>query len=276
MKLPKFISKRFHREEERQRAVPEVVDVTLHQSNNTKQTLQTCETVESVQPRPRPRRVPSIDIGNSLLDDDHNRRPSMSSVGSIRSLVNSMYGDNANGGCPFSTSTPSVTTSTGQCPYKHGTVYTDPYPGYAHGNPKRGICPNGCRPELNTHVMCDESPKETLLREAIEFIQLYYHERQDEMKSVPGFLPLEERLNAIKRSIVATGTYEHTFDELQHGARVAWRNAPKCSNRKYWAQLKLLDKRKVTTNKGMYDACIEHLSKAVSKTGYIIDYCNIL
>ena len=136
--------------------------------------------------------------------------------------------------------------------------------GYKHGNPKRGICPNGCRPELNTHVMYDESPKETLLREAIEFIQLYYHERQDEMKSVPGFLTLEERLGAIKRSIVATGTYEHTYDELQHGARVAWRNAPKCSNRKYWAQLKLLDKRKVTTNKGMYDACIEHLSKAVS------------
>ena len=241
---------------------------TVPEDNNTQQTLQTCETV-NVSQTPRPKRVPSIDSErNSLLGDDHDRRPSMSSVGSIRSLVNSMYGDN-NSGCPFSTSARSATSS-GQCPYKHGTVYTNPYPGYSHGNPKRGICPNGCRP---ANTQSDESPKETLLREAIEFIQLYYHERQDEMKSVPGFLTLEERLSAIKRSIVVTGTYEHTFDELQHGARVAWRNAPKCSNRKYWAQLKLLDKRKVTTNKGMYDACIEHLSKAVSFTGY--NYCNI-
>lgn len=32
---------------------------------------------------------------------------------------------------------------------------------------------------------------------------------------------------------------------------------------KYWQQLKLLDKRKVATNKEMFDCCIQHLSKAV-------------
>ena len=41
-------------------------------------------------------------------------------------------------------------------------------------------------------------------------------------------------------------------------------NAPKCSNRKYWNSLKLLDCRDVTTNKGMFDSCIQHLGKAVS------------
>jgi len=150
--------------------------------------------------------------------------------------------------------------------------------------------------------MSDESPNETMLREAIEFIQLYYHERGNEMKGKEGFISKEKRLDEIKRSIVTTGTYEHTFDELQHGARVAWRNAPKvrlnrmhefsdlpllsiklipppplsdlsycpqCSNRKYWADLKLLDQRKVTSNKGMYDACIQHLSKAVSSLVYM-------
>ena len=80
---------------------------------------------------------------------------------------------------------------------------------------------------MNTQVMSDESPNETMLREAIEFIQLYYHERGDEMKGKEGFISKEKRLDEIKRSIVTTGTYEHTFDELQHGARVAWRNAPK-------------------------------------------------
>jgi len=75
--------------------------------------------------------------------------------------------------------------------------------------------------------MSDESPNETMLREAIEFIQLYYHERGNEMKGKEEFISKEKRLDEIKRSIVTTGTYEHTFDELQHGARVAWRNAPK-------------------------------------------------
>ena len=45
----------------------------------------------------------------------------------------------------------------------------------------------------------------------------------------------EEAFEARKESIAADidlrGRYEHTFDELQHGARVAWRNAGKCINR---------------------------------------------
>lgn len=91
------------------------------------------------------------------------------------------------------------------------------------GNPKRGICPNGCRPEMNTNVTEVEDPSDTILREATEFIELYYHERQDEMKGTEGFLSKEERMDAVKRSIEETGTYAHTFDELQHGSRVAWR-----------------------------------------------------
>ena len=51
---------------------------------------------------------------------------------------------------------------------------------------------------------------------------------------------------------------------VEHGARLAWRNAPKCANRKYWQQLKLLDCREVDTNRGMFDSCIEHLTKAMA------------
>ena len=51
---------------------------------------------------------------------------------------------------------------------------------------------------------------------------------------------------------------------LEHGARVAWRNAPKCSNRKYWQQLKLLDCRDVKSNKDIYGSCMKHLTKAVA------------
>ena len=144
-----------------------------------------------------------------------------------------------------------------------------PYPGYVHGNPNRGICPAGCRPKKNDEITAIETPQDTLLREALEYCELYYHERQESMQVASGlkgsdFLPKEERMAQIRRSIELSGTYEHTFDELQHGARVAWRNAPKCANRKYWGQLKLLDCRNVTTNRGMFDACIRHLDKAVS------------
>ncbi len=42
----------------------------------------------------------------------------------------------------------------------------------------------------------------------------------------------EARSMEILTSIEHEGTYTHTFDELQYGARVAWRNASKCANRK--------------------------------------------
>ena len=143
-------------------------------------------------------------------------------------------------------------------------VYADPYPGYCHGNPNRGICPSGCRPKLNVDITGQETQKETLTREAMEYLDLYYHERSSAMKDTDGFMSKEERMTMVQHSIDQTGTYEHTFDELEHGARIAWRNAPKCSNRKYWQQLKLLDARNVSTNQGMFKACLNHLSKAVS------------
>ncbi|KAL7535297.1 LOW QUALITY PROTEIN: hypothetical protein ACHAXR_007456, partial [Thalassiosira sp. AJA248-18] len=156
------------------------------------------------------------------------------------------------------------TVQSSRCPFRHGTVLSGPYPGYAHGNPKRGICPNGCRPQLSLDITQLETPSDTLLREAMEFIELYYHERQEEMEGAGGFLPKKERVAVIKKSIDETGTYEHTFDELQHGAQVAWRNAPKCANRKYWQQLKLLDCRDVATNTEIFSCCVQHLAKAMA------------
>ncbi len=136
------------------------------------------------------------------------------------------------GTCPFTSGGAAVATTevkppqdtppmpSGKCPFKHGTVYAGPYPGYVHGNPNRSICPNGCRPELNCDITRHESPKETLLREATEFLELYYHERRDDMKGSPGFLSKDDRMETVRLSIERTGTYEHTFDELEHGARL--------------------------------------------------------
>ena len=84
----------------------------------------------------RPKRLPSIDQDDSQFristgssrrpsSDCSTRRPSLcSSMGSMRSLQ------------AYSQHTTSASAPSGQCPYRHGTVYTDPYPGYIHGNPK--------------------------------------------------------------------------------------------------------------------------------------------
>ena len=103
--------------------------------------------------------------------------------------------------------------TTGQCPFKHGTVYSGPYPGYAHGNHKRGICPNGCK-AMNSDVTDDESTAETMMREAMEYLELYYHERSEDMSGTKGFLPKKERMAQVRKAIHETGSYAHTFDEL--------------------------------------------------------------
>ena len=43
--------------------------------------------------------------------------------------------------------------------------------------------------------------------------------------------------------IDATGTYTFTKDELQNGAKMAWRNAPRCPGRMQWKNLDILDYR---------------------------------
>eukprot|EP00794_Sanderia_malayensis_P014272 gene14272-15759_t len=74
----------------------------------------------------------------------------------------------------------------------------------------------------------------------------------------------KERLATIFKEINATGQYELTFDELQFGAKQAWRNAPRCIGRIQWNNLKLFDARKAVTAKDMFDALMEHLEYATN------------
>jgi nitric-oxide synthase len=45
---------------------------------------------------------------------------------------------------------------------------------------------------------------------------------------------LGQRLADVQQEIESTGTYTHTFEELEHGARMAWRNSNRCIGRLYW------------------------------------------
>lgn len=69
---------------------------------------------------------------------------------------------------------------------------------------------------------CSYAHAQRLVREAEEYQDLFHHE----FKSGPGVK--EARKAEIRAGIDATGTYTQTFEEAQHGCRVAWRNAPKC------------------------------------------------
>jgi len=140
------------------------------------------------------------------------------------------------------------------CPLKHGTVYAGPYPGYVHGRCP-AICRYGCTPSLRPHGA--EESRTKLLREAREFQALFHKER--------GSTPEEmgARIAEIEAEVAKTGTYVHTFEELQQGCRIAWRNTPKCANRKFWNTLEVLDKRHATTSAEMYQACVEHMMRNI-------------
>ncbi len=46
----------------------------------------------------------------------------------------------------------------------------------------------------------------------------------------------------MEQEIETRGTYDLTYDELVAGARLAWRNAPRCIGRIQWANLKVNSK----------------------------------
>ena len=47
------------------------------------------------------------------------------------------------------------------------------------------------------------------------------------------------RLDVVCKSILGTGTYEHTAPELAFGAQLAWRNASRCIGRIAWSNLQV-------------------------------------
>ncbi|MFI7421112.1 nitric oxide synthase oxygenase [Nonomuraea sp. NPDC049684] len=98
----------------------------------------------------------------------------------------------------------------------------------------------------------------TDLREAERFIRLFHAEN-------PSAGGLAARLRDVARDVARHGTYVHTFEELEFGARVAWRNSGRCIGRLYWRSLKLRDRREVTTAEGVAVECVAHLREATGQ-----------
>jgi nitric-oxide synthase len=95
-----------------------------------------------------------------------------------------------------------------------------------------------------------------LLGSAEQFITLFHSENRT---GPPG-----PRLRQVRREIEMTGTYRHTADELEFGARVAWRNSSRCIGRLYWHSLRVRDRRDVTAAPDIAAESVAHLREATN------------
>ncbi|SDK10415.1 nitric-oxide synthase [Halovenus aranensis] len=75
---------------------------------------------------------------------------------------------------------------------------------------------------------------------------------------------VESRLKEVWTSIGRQNHYVHTTAELEHGAKMAWRNSNRCIGRYFWDSLHVLDRRGIDTAQGVYNALIEHIDFATN------------
>ncbi|MFL6114640.1 MAG: nitric oxide synthase oxygenase [Catenulispora sp.] len=101
------------------------------------------------------------------------------------------------------------------------------------------------------------SSPENLIEEADEFLHACYTE-------LDRTAELSDRRRAVAAAIGADGTYDHTFAELEYGARVAWRNSSRCIGRLYWRTLRLRDRREAATPVRVAAECVGHLRTATN------------
>jgi len=99
---------------------------------------------------------------------------------------------------------------------------------------------------------------ESLINDATDFLNIFYQENE-------CTTPFNIRLETIKNQIKETATYYHTFQELEFGARVAWRNSNRCIGRLYWKSLQVVDKRHLSTNETIEEAIKTHIKKSTNK-----------
>lgn len=105
-----------------------------------------------------------------------------------------------------------------------------------------------------------------LWQKAQRFYQDYYREK--------GLGDPDFRLAQIKAELEIQGTYWQSSEELEYGAKVAWRNSNRCIGRLFWKSLKVRDLRHIEDEQEVFEALLEHLHLATNK-GKIRPYISI-
>lgn len=97
-------------------------------------------------------------------------------------------------------------------------------------------------------------PKEETKRQAVDFLKQYYASMNSEDSEEH-----KTRVDKVTSEIEETGTYDMDINELNFGARLAWRNAPRCIGRIQWKKLQLFDCRHVKTPREMFECILQHI-----------------
>lgn len=99
---------------------------------------------------------------------------------------------------------------------------------------------------------------DSLYAEATTFITACYGElgkSTDETKV---------RLSQVRDEIERGATYRQTFGEVEHGARMAWRNSNRCIGRLFWQSLTVFDERDLQTEEQIVEALNRHIQYATN------------
>ncbi|CAH8770961.1 nitric oxide synthase oxygenase [Paenibacillus dendritiformis] len=100
--------------------------------------------------------------------------------------------------------------------------------------------------------------EDKLIEAAASFIARCYHEIGKDEAAV------KRRMNEIEREVASRGTYAHTFEELEHGAKMAWRNSNRCIGRLFWPSLQVIDEREASTADEVLQAMRRHIAFATN------------
>src|SRR6202047_3851456 len=79
----------------------------------------------------------------------------------------------------------------------------------------------------------------------------------------------------IEDELERTGTYWQSAEELEYGAKVAWRNSTRCIGRLHWQNLVVRDRRGLRSAEEILSALIEHVRLSTG-TGKVVPMITIL
>ncbi|WP_347550128.1 nitric oxide synthase oxygenase [Pseudalkalibacillus hwajinpoensis] len=99
---------------------------------------------------------------------------------------------------------------------------------------------------------------EKRIKKAITFLEQAFYELEKDPDK------LQRRKRDVIHEINTTGTYTHTYEELSHGAKMAWRNSNKCIGRLFWNTLTVFDARIADTEEEVTEALFHHIRTATN------------
>ncbi|UYV63671.1 NOS1, partial [Cordylochernes scorpioides] len=99
-----------------------------------------------------------------------------------------------------------------------------------------------------------------ILDHARRFFDQYYSSIK--RYNSPGHLA---RIREVEGDLSRRGTYDLLETELVYGAKLAWRNSPRCIGRIQWSKLQVFDARGVTTAREMFEAICNHIKYSTNK-----------